>query len=228
MPINIDNETHWRTPDIRSVVKESAAIAGIPDARVIKVNVTYNTKKVTSRRSRGRKTVGVSHITYNFKSTKRQITLALMFPKNGPKEIHDVPMVAVAAAAAAPTSGDLLAASQTFWLANALADRFAREPGSGARRDDDLWELLVKDEKDWSPPSWTDASKLLVCKVKDPLKDGTYLDFVKKKTAALKRAETAIEKETAAIEAAKRRLKKAKERKKEIEKSLKSAKERRS
>lgn len=221
MPINIKNETHWRTPDIRRVVAASATIAGIPPTRTIKVNTTYNTKRS------GKKTVGVSHISYKFKSTSRQITVSLMLPKNGPKLVHDNPMVAIAIAAAAP-EGTLLAATQTFWLANALAERFAKEPGSGARQDDDLWELLIKDEKDWSPPSWADASKLLICKDTDPLKDGTYIDFVKKQTRKLKLAETAIERETKAIAAAKRKLAAAKKRKKEIERSLKLAEERRS
>lgn len=249
MPLHIENETHWRTPDIQRLVKAAVVAARADPSRTRRVNVVYHTKKVAKRK--GRKTVPVSELGYDCEIKQRVTKITIKMPKNGPKDLHHNPMVAIAVAASLPADGTVLAPQETFWFANSLAYELCNEPGACEKDvevslygmpgaggepktvlrptfDREHNDDLEKTRGSLDPPAWADASKLLVFKVKDPLKDGTYLDFVKRKTTALKKAETAIEKETATIEAAKRRLKKARDRKKEIERSLKSAKERRS
>jgi len=249
MATQIDNETHWREPDIRRLVKAALDAVEADPTRERKVKVIYNTRRRKKKRgvkSKAPAVTSVSKVDYEVTIQKRVTKITIKLPKNGPKEIHSNPMVAIAASAGAPGPGTLLSPGETFRLAHGLAAELAEEPDAlmiDVEREINMFgsiRISVSRKKDRKrvrefdmnvgsdiPPAWADATKLLICKVKDPSQDGTYLAFVAKKETALKRAETAIERETAAVESAERRLKKAKERKKEIEKALRSAAERR-
>lgn len=227
MPIYITNDTHWRTPDIKRLVKASLEAAAADLTQTYKVDVAYNVRRRKKKRATKKPTtkspavqqLSTADVTVNEKRGHDSIEIKL--PKLGPRDSHDNPMVAIATEAAAPGEGDLLAASECFRIANWLINYY--------------WNDVAKAGKEYpihhtssEVPAGRDAADFLICKVKDPLQDGTYLDFVKKKEAQLKRAKTTIEKETATIEAAKRRMSAAKKRVKEIERSLKAARERRS
>lgn len=223
MPINIENDTHWRTPDLRRLVQAAIDASDMNKSRPVVVKAIYNVRRRKKRRGSKSKTpsiTSVSKLDVAIARRSRDTLVTFLLPKNGPRDIHSNAMVAIAASAGAPTAGSLLSASQTFCVAHRLVYEFSSHAFAVEEGFDDA---LGSD----MPPAWADATKLLVCKVKDPKQDGTYLAFVSKKEVALTRAETAIEKEVATIEAAKRRLKKARTRMKDIEKSLRSARERR-
>jgi hypothetical protein len=237
MPIHIDNETHWRTPDIRRVVKAAFDESGEDPAWPIRVSVIFNTKRVTKRKRgpRSKKTKAtterpVSQTNCTIKRRPRSTLITLKLPKNGPKDIHDNSMVAIAAAASARGEGQILAASHSFFLANFIAFNLTegRADERGQYPSSEKCLELGKMRTSTMPPAWADATKLVICKVKDPKLDGTYLDFVKKKKRAVSHAEVDIERETAVMQKAKRRIASAQKRKKAAEKALQSAAERRS
>lgn len=231
MPIIIENETHWRTPDIRNLVSAAQRGGHGDTTRRVEVSVIYHILKVANRRPGGKRRthhkVMQSDIDYTFKRGTKATKIVIRLPKAGPRVPHPVAMVAVAAASAAPTDSELLAPSETFWLANNLAILFWDSDRYAGSWPMELDKTMQASWGSRQPPFWSKPGEALICKVKDPTKDGTYLDFVAKKNAALGRAKTAIEKELRLIEAAKRRLKKAQDRKKTIEKSLASARARR-
>lgn len=227
MSLHVENETHWRTPDIKRLVGVCLDAADVDPDRKRKVTVVYNKKR--------RKAVSV--VDFEIEIRKKDTLLTIMLPKNGPKDPHSNGMIAIASAVAAPGPGELLAPSQTFWMAHYLAKEFALEPGAllievecdedtrvtNRERFNELRRACGSD----MPPVWANAADLLICKVIDPKKDGTYLAFIDKKERAIKRAENAIKKEEKAVVSANRRLKDAKERKKKAIKALKDAEERR-
>lgn len=226
MPIQVTNDTHWRTPDIKRLVKTSLTEAGADLTQTYKVEVSYNIrrrkkKRATKKRTKAPAVQHVSTADVTVEDCRGFDRIVLKLPKLGPRDSHDNPMVAIATEAAAPGEGDLLAASECFRIANWLINYFWNDVAKAG-------EEYPIDHTSSEVPAVGNAADFLLCKVKDPLQDGTYLDFVKKKEAQLKRAHTSIEKETANIEAAKRRLGAARKRVKEIEKSLKGARERRS
>jgi hypothetical protein len=251
MTLKITNETHWRTPDIRRLVTACIEAADGCEDWKRSVDVIYHTKRRRKRRNskaKGPVLTSVSKVDYDVKVGKKSTKIILKLPKRGQKEIHSNPMIVIAVSAAAPGEGDLLSVSETFWMARGIAFALTREPdacmeeveeerkgmfGSPSKmvmtwvRDEKRWQMLAKDRGADTPPSWADAANLLICKVKDPKLDGTYLAFVKKKTTALKLAETAIKTETKLIKDAQRRLRAAKSRQKAITKSLANAAERR-
>jgi len=225
MPIIIENETHWRTPDIKRLVTAALGAAGADMSRRRTIKVVYNIRKRKKKRTKSSKGPTISFVgkvDYTLSIMTKETRVTLMMPKTGPRDLHSNAMVAIAAASAAPTDSALLSPKETFRLAHQLAYSFSGEASAATE------QAILRDNFHSSmPPAWCDASKLLICKVKDPLKDGTYLAFVAKKETVVKRAETAIEKEVAAVEAAKRRLKSARDRKKKAEQALRSARERR-
>ena len=251
MSLTITNETHWRTSDIKRLVTACIEAADGCDDWKRSVDVIYHTKRRRRRsnsRAKGPVVIAVSRVDYEVKHEEKITKITLKLPKKGKKEIHSNPMIVIAVSAAAPGEGALLSVSETFWLARGLAYELTCEPdacmkeeevermgmmGQGRRmvtvtvRDYDKVHVFYKNRGIDTPPNWTDAANLLICKVKDPKLDGTYLAFVKKKTTALKLAETAIKTETKAVKDAQRRLRAAKARQKAITKSLADAAERR-
>jgi len=224
VPIIIENETHWRTPDIKRLVTAALEAAGADMSRRRVIKVVYNIRKRVGRMksSKGPTTSSISKVDYTYITTSKGVQVTLLMPKIGPKDLHSNAMVAIAAVAAAPTDATLLSPKETFRLAHRLAYHFSKESSSTTEQGS-----LLDNFHSTMPPAWCDASKLLICKVKDPLKDRTYLAFVAKKEAAVNRAKAAIESELATVEAAKRRLKSARERRKKAEQALRSARERR-
>lgn len=219
--MKITNETHWRTEDIRTLIQACVDLSK-HKFKKIEVRVVYHQTRSTPRKKGGKSRVTQhSNIAYSCSTLGRGLKLKVLLPKNGPRELHDVPMVAIAAASAAPTNGTLLAPSETFSFANELAydlcTRIVR----------DIYKLGDAHDSNLAP-TWAPVEKFLICKVDDPKQDGTYLAFVKKKTTALKRAKSDVKREEKAIRDAQRRLKKAQERIKAIEKSLADAEARRS
>lgn len=226
MPIQVTNDTHWRTPDIKRLVKSSLEAAQADLTQTYKVEVTYNIrrrkkKRATKTRAKSPAVQHVSTADVTVEDCRGFDRIVLKLPKLGPRDSHDNPMVAIATEAAAPGEGDLLAASECFRIANWLINYYWNDVAKAGEE----YPLLHTSTE---VPAVGNAADFLLCKVKDPLQDGTYLDFVRKKETLLSRARTTVEREQANIEASKRRLAAARKKVKEIEQSLKSARERRS
>ena len=220
--MKITNDTHWRTEDICTLIQTCIDFSDENPVKV-KVEVVYNEYR-SKPRKKGAKTrlVQRSNIEFELSEVDRTpLFVKLKLPRNGPRELHDVPMVAIAAASAAPTDGTLLAPSETFKLANELVFHLSSYDHGRDNNLSDHWNSNLA-------PTWAPVEKFLICKVDDPMQDATYLAFVKKKTTALKRAKSDVKREEKALRDAQRRLKKAQDRIKAIEKSLADAEARRS
>ena len=91
MPIHIENETHWRTPDIKRLVKTVLDAIGADPARERRVKVIYNVKRRKKKRgakSKAPAVTSVSKIDFDVDRQKKVTKLTIRMPKNGPKEIH--------------------------------------------------------------------------------------------------------------------------------------------
>jgi hypothetical protein len=228
MTLKIENNTHWRSSDIERIIRIAMKRADADSGETRNVGVKYQPKAGGSR---------ISYIYNRVDGAKEGAPgiLRINLPKRGPKRLHPNEMITLAAAADIADAGiaadaAVLAVSDTYFLANALAYEFAKEALVLYEISNEMqqrYEDLKPNARSVMPPDWCESSKLIVCKYKDPKKDGTYLDFVKKKKAAIKRAETDIAKAEGLLTTAKRKLKSAKDRKRKAEKALKDAAERR-
>jgi len=214
MPITIENETHWKSSDIRRIVRAAMAASDSDPSEDYLIQVHWQT--LNASRS------GVS-----VESLRDCTRIRLWLPKRGPKSPHSNAMLALAAAAI-DANTTMLAISESYSIAHVLAYELYNYDGSGVTAaDDERWTALYEARLLDTPPEWGDANKLIITKYKDPKKDGTYLEFVERRKREISRAEHDIERETGIMEKAKRRLKLAQARKTRAEKALKSAAERR-
>lgn len=229
--MKIENATHWRTSDIKRIVRLALARAGGDTRLTRNVNVDYLSKRRNGNTSVVRvKLTGALKI-YNGKHQANTIWIYL--PKRGPRDHHSNPMVTLAIAtdiadAGFATDDVVLAASQSYFLANYLAFRFAEER---IHLQDEVAENMRELEDNCRAvmaPSWADSKKLLIAKYRDPLKDGSFLGFMAKKEETIRRAEADMEKIDNEIAKLQDRRKRAVARKTQAAKAIRDAKKRRS
>ena len=159
-------------------------------------------------------------------STEGDFIVRLLLPRKGPKVHHHNPLVAIAAASI-DTSTDMLAVSDSYFIANVLAYSFLRAGQEDQSIRDAKMPELEPMRRSTNPPAWGDGTKLIITKYADPLKDGTYRDFVKDKEHKLMLAKEREEKYAVAMAAAEKNLARARRDIKKIEKALADAKARR-
>lgn len=229
MSLTIDNTTHWKSSNVETLVRAAMKEAGAVSAEPRTVRVRYQKKKAGSR---------VSFLYSPITELRKEGVVELFLPKRGPKDIHPNAMVALAVAADVADSGisketNVLAVSDTWFLANGLAFQFARESsnnyveteGGSLRK---KREALRPHERSIQCPGWGETRQFFITQYKNPKLDGTYLAMVKKKQSAIKLQETLIAKAEKELKAVQKRLRGAKSRKKAAEKSLKDMAARRS
>ena len=249
--LTFENETHWRTSDVQRIVRLAMAEAdtGMDEPRVVRVLYPKKPRSTKGTKQKRRKPNGivtnpsVANVVFRTdllsetpKDSKDKTTEIIIYlPRRGSKDPHPVAMVALAAnrAVAGKVGEDdtLLPFSDVYFMANYLAYHFASEAWllyedeNGKLRE--KWESLRQFYRETSPPAWADPSKLFIAKYRNPLKDATFVAFLKKKRTAIKTETTRIATEKKAVAAAQKRLKDAEKRKKAAEKAIKDATERR-
>ena len=255
--LTFENETHWRTTDIQRIVRLAMAEAdtGMSEPRVVRV--LFPKKPRSTKATKGgvkqkrRKPNGiitnpsVANVVFRTKTLlkdalrvngeEKTTEIIIYLPRRGAKDPHPVAMVALAAnrAVAGKVSEDdtLLPFSDVYFIANYLVYHFASEAWqlyedeTGKLKE--KWESLRQFYRETTPPEWGDPSKLFIAKYRDPLKDATFLAFLRKKRKAIKVETTRIATEKKAVAAAQKRLKDAEKRKKAAEKAITDATERR-
>jgi len=254
--LTFENETHWRISDIQRIVRlaMTEADTGMGEPRVVRV--LYPKKPRSAKATKGTKrkrckpngivtNPSVANVVFRTKTLlkdalrvngeEKTTEIIIYLPRRGAKDPHPVAMVALAAnrAVAGKVSKDdtLLPFSDVYFIANYLVYHFASEAWqlyedeTGKLKE--KWESLRQFYRETTPPSWADPSKLFIAKYRDPLKDATFVAFLKKKRTAIKTETTRIATEKKAVAAAQKRLKDAEKRKKAAEKAIKDATERR-
>jgi hypothetical protein len=210
MSVTIENETHWRSQDILRVVR--SAVDASKSAHNYHVEVKW---------SKGGKSTVYRHITTV--APVKTVRLSLWLPRRGHRDQHRNPMMAVALAASLPDGETLLSMQAAFEIANIIGHYVATDTDDAA-----CVTRLNPNLSIDSQPLWAPIETFFIRKYRDPKKDGTYLDFVKKKERVLLRATRDMKHAEADMEAAQKRLKKAEARKRAAEKSLQDARARRS
>jgi hypothetical protein len=213
MTIKIENETHWRTSDVKRIVDAALTACGVDDEQDrdgFKFSVEWAPGPQASARAR---------------DVRNTTEVTILLPRRGPKDPHSNPMMALAIAALEADEGAVvLAGSESFRMANALATRIAMRMDISKERHDALHNASNSD----MPPAWAPPETFVIQKFKDPKLDGAFRDFVAKKEKALTRADQDMKRAEAEAKQAMGRLKKAQSRKKAAERSLQAARERRS
>jgi len=215
--MKITNGTHWRTSDIKRVMKSVLDRFNMPMSEVEEVAVEWQTGNASK-----------ASVKVDWPSASGSTTIPcvrLFLPKRGPKDHHQNAMLSIACSASQDPNAEVLAFQEVFRFVNILAFRLVDEwcIGGSVDRPQDIQSAVGTTAK----PDWAPVETFQIAKYKDPLKDGTYLDFVAKKQKELRRAEADIERETANMETARHRIKLAEQRKKAAEKALRDAKARR-
>lgn len=211
MPIDIENATHWRTNDLKRVLKAAFEAGGVkPDAKCsVSINWTGQRAKVVVLNS----------------GTNPHMVIGL--PRRGPKDPHRIPMMAVALAAVeVPEGATVLPLAEVFRMANLVA-YYCIKARQYDYDPDHLTPFVEAAMTQDHPPKWAPVETFIVQKYADPTKDGTYQDFVRKKERLLRRAEQDIARYEKQMKAAEAKLKKAQARKRSVERSLQAARARR-
>ena len=214
--LTFENETHWKTSDVRRIVQAAAAEAQTDPKRrrVVRIRWQIKGSRVSYR---------VTGVDLNSEETKVEIFL----PRKGPKALHHNALIALAAAGI-DADTPMLAVSDSYFVANALAFEFSKEAVRlGAVDDNSKVKELEPQKRSTDPPPWADATKLVITKYADPVKDGAYVVFKEKKEAEIEAAQVRIDKYQAAVNKAERLLKRAKKDKKSAQDALAAAKKRR-
>jgi len=202
------NETHWKTSDVSRIVKAALAASGADSKRRRYIYIKWSGSNATQ---------------YWFEQTLDQtaeMTIELALPRRGPKTLHPKALIALAAASI-DTSTPMLAPSDSWFIANALYYEFCGECFLRTPEDQ-----IVGRSKD--PPSWANASDLIITKYADPAKDGAYLDFVAKKEKEIATAQARVEKWRAEGARVQKNLKRAERDLRRHQKSLRESRKRRS
>lgn len=205
MGIRVKNQTHWKSSDVKRIVRAVLEALGLDRTKARCVTITWA------------KASGPTCFVPSYND------IHVRLPKRGPRVMHSNEMVALAAAGI-KSETQMLAVSVSYLLANQLAFglRWERVLPS------ELLQPVLRDRNSDMPPSWADdATKLVITKYKDPRKDGYFREFVDKKRKAIARAEKDIERAENDIKAAERRLFEARKRKRDAEKALRNARARR-
>jgi uncharacterized small protein (DUF1192 family) len=205
--LTVENETHWKTSDIKRIIRSAINAAEADPKRPRQVKVTWQTKG--------------SRVSYRFtnRHDPEGSKIFIYLPRKGPKLLHHNALIALAAAGIAAET-PMLAVSDSFFLANALAWELSREVGMG----DIALKVLSRST---APPSWTNSTTLIITKYADPKKDGTFVAFSKRKLKDIASADERIAKWQAELERAKKNLARAKKDKKKAATALAAAKKRR-
>jgi len=234
--MKIENATHWRTSDIKRVILLALThVGGDPNLpRKCRVGHATVRGKTISRTNRIniQRFDRVKDIGNGFKTGE----IVIWLPRRGPRNYHHNPMVALAIATDIADAGitadtEVLAPSESYFLANCLAYEFAMERfnlGGGKPIADVDFKGLEADRRSVLPPTWADSKALLICKYRDPMKDAAFLDFVSKKEETIRRAEADMEKIDDEIAKLQDRRKRAVARKTQAAKAIRDAKKRRS
>ena len=201
MGIDIKNETHWRTRDIKRLVIKAAEASGTEDYWKT-VNVTYSAG---------------AHEWWN--CHLRKSLIRIMLPKRGVSGSHPNPLVALAAAAI-DSKTPILPVQQTYALANGLAWSMARLGGTD-RVDGPLADAATSN----MPPAW--APDIYIAKYADPLKDGTFVEFAAKKQKEIAKQQAIIDTWTERLNEAQEKIQVARAKQKKAKRSLANAKARR-
>lgn len=199
--MDIENITHWKTSDIKRLV-QAAEVASNTVGRYKKVRVNY-----------------LISTSLGFYANALTKTLSIRLPKRGTNQPHPNPLVALASAGI-ESGTPILAVQTTYQLANYLAEQMSI-CAHGALGDTVLHDHIASD----MPPSW--APGLVIRKYADPLKDGTFLDFCKKKEREIEKAQKHLDKWQPELDRAKKEVTKAKILVKKLKRSLANAKARR-
>jgi hypothetical protein len=211
-----ENETHWKTSDVQRIVRAAVAEAGTSPKRQRIVRIKWQVKG--SR---------VSYRVTGANPSTGETTVDVFLPRKGPKLLHHNALVALAAAGI-DTDTPMLAVSDSYFIANALAYEFAKEATRLGEVDDNAKvQSLAPQKRSTDPPSWFDATKLVITKYADPGKDGTYVAFKEKKEAEIEAADVLIEKHQATIKKTQSLLNRAKRKKKAAQTAVAAAKKRR-
>lgn len=243
MSLTIDNTTHWKSSDIERLVRAAMRKADADPAETRTVTVRYQQvllRKGGTKTKRRRTTMRKPRGAFFYKqiTTRNKVgALEIFLPKKGPKDQHPNAMVTLAISASIADAGiapdaTVLAVSVSYFLANALAFKFAHE--TRHLYDDTKGDLtanrnvLFSQSESIEQPSWGKVEQFFITKYADPKLDATYLARVKKKKTTIKLQETLIAKAEKELKAAQKRLRGAKFKKKTAEKSLKDMAARRS
>jgi hypothetical protein len=217
MTIKIENETHWRSADIKRVIQAVIDANGSP-------SIGLSAEVGWARSS----TVSVKHeVTYGRRSEvpNRHVAFRIKLPRRGPKNHHDNPMLAIALSASLTGNETVFSMQEAFRMTNVIGHIVAClsvEPTAFSPT------RLRPDVSVDAQPTWAPIETFMIQKYKDPKLDGTFRDFVAKKEKALTRADQDMKRAEVEAQKAMRRLKKAQARKKAAERSLQAARDRRS
>jgi hypothetical protein len=199
MGIDIRNETHWRSKDIKRLIMKAAEASDTTWGKVI---VRYH--------------LG-GDVNWHVVRSSRTVKLAL--PKQGTRREHPNPLVALAAAAI-DSKTPILPVQQTYVLANGLAWMMTSVV-RGALADQSLHNNSGSD----LPPPW--APDIFIAKYADPLKDGTFVDFKEKKEKEIAKQQGIIDQWTPVLREAQQKIREAQAKQKKAKRSLANAKARR-
>jgi len=195
----VQNDTHWKSSDLLRLVRAAAATAG--HMKDIEICVMWDSR--------------TDWETHPVDSLGDRIFIYL--PKRGPKVQHPNALVALAAAKI-PSTTQMLAVSESFYLANSiyysLATIVGKSPNPQLR---------------WSnnPPTWWTGDPLVITKYADPAKDGTYQVFLDKNQQEQEAIMARINKWQAEKARAEKNLKRAQRDLRKAKASLRAAKTRR-
>ncbi len=239
MSLTIDNTTHWKSSDIERLIRAAMKEADADPQEPRNVVVRYQKAPKKARKTQPkRKAKPHGTLLYKQITEHNEVgVLELFLPKKGPRDLHPNAMVTLGIATAIADAGidadtTVLAPSVSFFIANALVYKLAREVSNSYEDPDGKLHAklvsFVGTRESFQRPAWGTLDRFFLTKYKDPKLDGTYIDRVKKKKASIKRAETSIGKAEKALKVVQKRLKDAKAKKKAAEKSLRDMADRRS
>lgn len=211
--LTIENDTHWKTQDIRRIVRAAMNEAEADVKQPRHVNVEWQPKG--------------SRVSYRFvgHTDTDGPTITISLPRKGPARLHHNALIALAAAGI-DTDTPMLAVSDSYFLANALAFEFAEEQRLKHGELEKSLDLKPY-KRSTDPPGWADCTKLVITKYADPMKDGTFVEYERKKALEIASAEMRIDKHQASVAQAQRLLTRAKRDKKKAQDALSAAKKRR-
>ena len=199
--LTVENETHWKTTDVKRIVRAAMDAAG-SDA----------TKKRTLKIKHG------AESSFYVNESKGVVEVSL--PKRGPSAPHPNQLIALAAAGI-DSATPILAVQDSFFLANGLAWAFAKQGKLPT------FKSLIPNKRSSNPPPWANGSAFIITKYADPARDSTFKAFVEKGEAKIQSALERVDKWQEEATRAQKNLKRAQRDLKAAEKSLSDAKKRR-
>jgi len=212
--LTIENETHWKTSDIKKIVRMAQQEAGCHGCVVTQVKVGWQRRE--------------SRVSYRFArevDDDADYIVSIQLPRKGAKVQHSNPLVALAAEGISVDTL-MLAVRDSYFLANALAYEFARATADTTGEFERV-ESLSAMQRSTLPPPWADGTNIIITKYADPLKDGSYRDFVAEKQRKLDLAKEREKKYLAEMDSAEKGLKRARRDIRKIERAITEAKARR-